>query len=243
MNIDKWLLDNNYNLIDQKIGDVNGDGISDIICLVSSSVKDSNIPLYDIRFAVFDGNNQNVYEIILPNNSSGYNPNLFVGSFTDRIRNDIFISIGTGDSGYFYYYLYSFINNQPKLIFDTKEFNNAFDYSVIYRDEYTVEVINQTLRRDFIIGIVNRDDGYLDNLYDSTGELIEPTKGEVLPLNNLYPINILNNGLYQFCATNKVIGLYETDTLGYIITLFYWGIDRYKIIDNAQYLSIAGTSI
>ncbi|WP_205831677.1 hypothetical protein [Bacillus sp. RO2] len=56
----------------------------------------------------------------------------------------ILITIPTGGSGgttnsYFYY----FVNNEPRLLFGSDSFNQAYQYEVKYKDNYKVEVVSK----------------------------------------------------------------------------------------------------
>lgn len=244
MNIIKEMIDNNFIILDKKIGDVNGDGIADTVYLVAKKADYPNSPfLSDIKVIIIDGNTSISNEIVFDNNT-GYNPTLFLGPFTNRKLDDIFVSINSGGSGGFgYYYLYSYVNNREKLLFDTNKFNNSFLYEVNYKDNYRVEVINKTLEKSFIIDISNKDKEYIANLYDEKGKLKRPTAGEVLYLNNLYPLDINGNGVYDLYALNRVIGLYGADTLGNIETYLLWESGSFKPFGNMQYLSISGSNL
>jgi len=244
VNIIKEILDNNFIILDKKMGDVNGDGIADTVYLVAKKADYPNSPfLTDIKVIIIDGNTSVSSEIALANNS-GYNPTLFLGPFTNRKLDDIFVSINSGGSGGFgYYYLYSYVNNRQKLLFDTSKFNNSFLYEINYKDNYRVEVINKTLEKFFIIDISNKDKEYLANIYDEKGKLIRPTAGEVLYLNNLYPFDINGDGVYDLYALNRVIGLYGADTLGNIETYLLWDSGSFKPFGNMQYLSVSGSNL
>ena len=99
------------------------------------------------------------------------------------------------------------------------------------------------LKKSFIIDISNKDMEYLDSLYDENGRIKKPTFGDVLYLNNLYPIDINNDGVYDLYALNRVIGLYGADTLGNIETYLLWESGSFKPFGNMQYLSITGQDI
>lgn len=221
-------------------GDVNGDGIPDNVSLIGNKTIDSPY-IQNITLAIQDGRTCRVNYVPLKSNA-GYNPTLFLGDFTGNGIKDIFISITSGGSGGItYYYIYSDVGNIPKLLFDYNVFNEIFQYQVIYKDYYKVNIINITQGIEYIIDISNKDQNYLNEIYNSDGTLKEPIEGWVNPLNGLYPIDFDTNGVYELLAYQRISGRYAADALGNIQTTLQWN-GRKFILAN-QYVAILGASI
>lgn len=122
--------------------------------------------------------------------NAGYYPRLFLGEFTGEGTANIMISIDSGGSGAtMYHYIYSFLNNTPKLLFDFNEYNEEYKYEVTFKDNYKVEVFSNIDDRKYIIDISNRGIDYLNEIYDENGRLKSPIIGFVNPLSGLYPID------------------------------------------------------
>jgi hypothetical protein len=114
-------------------GDVNGDRIPDNVYLTATKTPDSN-RVENITVVMQDVASGVSYRIPLKDNS-GYDPALFLGDFTGEGADDILISIATGGSGGIYiYYIYSFINNTARLLFDYEVFNKEYQYDVTFKD-------------------------------------------------------------------------------------------------------------
>lgn len=231
-------------VINKRKGDVTGDGIIDEVYLVGNKQFPPPSPfINNIRIIIRDGATGREHVIELKDNA-GYNPNIILGSFTNKNIDDIFVSIDSGGSGgYGFYYLYSFLDNKERVLFDTDKFNDDFKYEVKYKNNYKVEITNTTLRKLFIIDISNKSKEYLSDLYETDGKLKKPIDGDVLFLNNLYPVDITGDGIYDLFALNRVIGLYGADTLGNIETPLYWDEKAFTLIGNMQYISIPGQDI
>lgn len=228
----------NKTIIKEQIGDVTGDGVSDIVYLLGVKANDDSPFIKDIELAIRDGKTNEIYRITLKDNA-GYNPNIILESFATKMVKDIFVSIESGGSGGFgFYYVYSFYHNKEQLLFDVNNFNDTFKYIVTYQDNYNVKVTNTTLRKASIINISMRDKEYLGNLYDESGHLKKATEGEVLYLNTLYPVDINGDGIYDLYAINRIIGLYGADTLGYIVTPLYWDNESFKLLGDMQYVMV-----
>ena len=219
--------------------DVTGDGIPDNIYLVGNRPR-PEMPFYveDVGLRVVsDGR---VYEIDFPY-GNGYGPVLFVGDLTHDGISDILVNIfASGDGGFLTSYAYSFANEQPTLLADSKTFNDLQRGTVIYQDNYRVRI--ETLRppRVYTIDISDRGPDYLNEIYNSDGTLIRPTEGTLLGLITLHPVDFDVNGEYNLSTVQRAIGLSNLDTLGLLETYFAWrpAISRFQPF--AQYFSILG---
>jgi hypothetical protein len=225
---------------DYKQGDVNGDKIPDIIYLTGNKTPDSPF-VQDITLVIIDGKNDNVYKIPLETNA-GYNPTLFLGDFTGDDTLDILVSMDSGGSGGVqYHYVYSFLNNKPKILFNYNDFNRAYKYKVIYRDYYKVDIISITLNTIYAIDIKYKGQDYLSEIYYENGKLKKPIEGWVNPLSSLWPIDIERNGTYELYAVQRIAGRYNADALGYVETILQW--NGFKFIPFQQYVAIFGKEI
>lgn len=168
-----YLYQNNPIIVSSALGDVNGDGILDNVYL--TGVKTIGNPfIQKITLNIQDGKTGFVNSIPLKSDA-GYDPTLFLGDFTGDGIKDILISIASGGSGgIMYYYIYSDVRNIPKLLFDYNVFNEAYQYKVIYKDYYKVEVINLTEDIKYVIDISYKDQDYLNEIYDTEDRLKAP---------------------------------------------------------------------
>ncbi len=216
-------------LLDYKEGDVTGDGIPDKVYLIGNKEEPDAGFTTNIRLIVKLGDTGS-YITVFPENAAGYEASLFLGDFNKDNINDIFISIVTGGSGgQAFYYIYSFINAKSNLIFYYEDFNEAFDYEVIFKDYYKVEVINETLNQTFIIDLSDRDPEYLSEIYNENGTLKEPIEGFVIPLGSLFPIYRHEDDNYDLLAIQRVVGRYNADTIGYPHTYLTWEEDEFNV--------------
>lgn len=232
----------NYYRVDPSVvsfakGDVTGDKIPDNVYLTGTKTPDSPF-IQNITLVVQDGRS-GAYKTVDLSENAGYNPTLFLGDFTGNGVDDILIRIDSGGSGAFTYdYVYSFLNNNPQLIFDFNAYNEQFQYEVNFQDNYKVKVVSKINNLTYLIDISLRDPEYLSEIYDANGKLKSPIEGFVNPVSGLYPVDFDSNGVYELTAYQKIAGRYNADALGYFVNTLGWKNDRF-VLQN-QYVAISG---
>ncbi|MCM3733189.1 VCBS repeat-containing protein [Fictibacillus nanhaiensis] len=232
----------NYSRVNPSIvsvarGDVTGDKVSDNVYLTGTKTPESPF-IQNITLVVQDGRTGRTRNVQLSENA-GYNPTLFLGDFTGNGVDDILIRIDSGGSGAFTYdYVYSFVNNNPQLLFDINVYNEQFQYDVSYQDNYKVKVISKINHLTYLIDISLRDPEYLSEIYNANGKLKSPIEGFVNPLSGLYPVDFDSNKVYELLAYQKIAGRYNADALGYVLNTLGWKNDRF-ILQN-QNVAVGG---
>lgn len=218
-------------------GDVTGDKTADNVYLLGIKTPDSPF-VENITLLIQDGRTGSSQTISPPFNS-GYNPTVFLGDFTGNGVDDILISIATGGSGgIMYYYIYSFLHNTPQMLFDFDIYNKHFNYQVVYKNNYQVEVSSLLNQTNYLIDISQRDSDYLNEIYQKDGTLIQPIEGFVDPLSGLYPVDFDQDSVYELLAYQKISGRYHADSLGYVQNVLSWKENGFSL-DN-QFVAIYG---
>ncbi len=222
-------------------GDVNGDGITDYVFLTALKATDPSSPyLTEITLHVQDGQSHQVHTIPLnENGNSGYHPTVFLGDFTGNGIMDMLIRIDSGGSGAFTYdYVYSFINNQSRKLFDFEQYNQQNQYTVTYLDHYKVSVGSTATGQSFLIDISHRGADYLSEIYDENGRLKKPVQGMADGVSGFYPVDMERDGVYEIQAYQKISGLYHADAFGYVINTLKWDGQKFSIWQ--QWMAIYG---
>jgi len=174
--------------------------------------------------------------------NAGYAPTLFLGDFTGDGVDDILIGIASGGSGgTMYYYIYSYINNIPRLLFDFNFYNEQFKYDVTYKDNYRVEFISTFNKQKYVIDLSLKGSEYLNEIYDKDGKLKEPIEGFVNPISGLYPIDFDSNGVYELLAYQKIAGRYNADAIGYVQNSLKWSNGMFALYN--QNVAIFGSEM
>lgn len=225
---------NNFNgfiILDFERGDVNGDNIIDNVFLLGKKSKDlgGNF-ITDISLIVQDGRT-NKYTFISFKFNGGYNPKLYLGDFNKDKVLDALVSIDSGGSGrYIFSYIYSFLYNKPKEIFDFNNFNEKYFFNVIYKDYYRVNVENKDLNKEFTLDISSKGKDYLSNLYDNDGKLKEPVSGSAYGIVLNYPIDMEMKNMFELNCLIRIVGINNSDSLGYVQVILDW--DGTKMTDK-----------
>ncbi|KKB35767.1 hypothetical protein QY97_01565 [Bacillus thermotolerans] len=219
-------------------GDVNGDLIPDIVYVTGYRETDVSI-IQNMTLGIRDGATGVSVNIPLKKNM-GYDPILFLGDFTGDGINDILIVIPTGGSGgTTNSYVYSFVNNEPRLLFDSDGFNQAYQYDVTYKDNYKVEVFSKRDDTRYMIDLSLREPDYLNQIYDVDGKLKMPVSGWVDPISGLYPVDFAFDNMYDLIAYQQIAGTYHADSLGTIQSRLKW--NGFMFILDYQDLAIYGS--
>ncbi|QBD86934.1 VCBS repeat-containing protein [Clostridium tetani] len=218
-------------------GDVNGDRITDNVYL--TAMKASSSPFVENATLVIQDGRTGRFTNIQLNQNSGYSSRLFLGDFTGDGVNEILISIDSGDSSATTYdYIYSFVNNVPRLLFDFEEYNDEYKYNVNFKDNHKVEFISEKNDQRYIINISSREIDYLNKVYNKNEKLKKITKGFVNPLSGLYTVDFDSDGICEVLAYQKILGRSSVDTLGYVLNTLKWKKDKFYLAN--QNVSIFG---
>ncbi|BAU28064.1 hypothetical protein DFP93_101140 [Aneurinibacillus soli] len=226
-------------VLDTAIGDVNGDRVPDRVFLVGTKPYGASSPLVaDITIVVEDGRTKQHYRIPLKENQ-GYGPTLFLGDFTGDHVDDIMVNMSSGGSGGITYnYVYSFLGNQPRKLFDFEQFNRTHTGTVTYEDYYRVRVVTENPKNVYTLDINYKGADYLNEIYRPDGKLKAPLSGDINGLGGLYPVDFDYDGVYELMAFQRIIGRYNADGLGLVMNVQKWQGDRFTPFN--QWIAING---
>lgn len=233
---------NSYYVLDYAIGDVTGDSQADQVYLIGTKTSDSPLNS-NITLVIEDGMTRESNSISLPINV-GYQPSLFLGDMTGDGIHDILISIATGGSGgTYHYFIFSYVNRSAKLIFNSVDYNDQYQYTVNFQDGYKVKVTSLNNKRKYLIDLTYRDPSYLKEIYRKNGELRQPIEGWVDPISGLFPVDYASDHIYELLAYQQVAGRYHADSLGFIQNILKWDKVKERFVMDRQYLAIHGSDL
>jgi hypothetical protein len=214
-------LDNNNitltHIFTSNAADLNGDGIEEYFNLNGvSTINDSTMFVENISIDVYDGKTNTLKKIPVCKENSGYTPRLTVEDLNNDKIPELLVSIPSGGSGGMEAYsLISLKNNEIKYLLDESKFCSGFDYTVDFKDGYTVDVNVKDNNKSYTLDISDMKDIYNElKLYDSNGKLVEKTTGMNNPLSYLEVKDM--NGKKALVSYQRVIGTCNAETLGYV---------------------------
>ncbi len=210
----------NQEVLVRKFGDVTGDGVQDEVYLVGIPSSEGGF-IREITLMIRDGRTGRVTQVAMEQNA-GYMPTIFLCDFTGDDILDIKVTIQSGGSGGFnFVYIYSFANNQLRLLFDQDRYMAGKQFRAFYADGYVVVVEDEGLQLTFRIDVSTNPAA--EDLYDDNGRLIEPTEANVGPMITAIPIVLdEESGTCNLQVLTRVYGQFAADTLGYIQDYLEW---------------------
>lgn len=147
----------------------------------------------------------------------GYNPKVMLFDFNGA-GNDIYVTIDSGGSGGFqYFYIFEYKYCNLNLLMSDDLFNAQYNnYMGYYIDYFRAQVVD---REDvWRIDLSCKGSEYLSQIYYEDGKLIEPKDIYISGANYTYPQYTQYLDRYTLVVYQKITGLYQADTLGYMET-------------------------
>lgn len=227
--------------LDFSQGDVTGNGSIDNVYIGGSKTfGEASSYAENLQLIVREGLTQKRISVPL-DIGSGYNPSLFLGDFTGDDVKDILITVfGDGEGAYMYAYIYSMVDGEPKLLFDYKTFNEAYNGSATYKDYYKVEVEMAKPPKIYEIDISQQDEEYLASIYDENGDLDQPIVGNVSGLIALNPLDYDRDRVYELSAIQRISDTDKKETIGLIETFLEWQEATQTFEPVEQYAAVYG---
>jgi hypothetical protein len=147
----------------------------------------------------------------------GYDPKLNLLDFTGDGNDDIYVTVQTGGSGgYELFNIFTYENCILTKLFSSEEFNEMSQYTAMYIDGCKVAVMPNDASALYLLDISCRDESYLSQIYDEECNLLAPVEGSVSGANYSQSVKDADN--YNLQVYQRIIGLYNADSLGNVIT-------------------------
>ena len=147
-----------------------------------------------------------------PPQNNGYSPTIFAADFLGKGYDQIFYAASTGGSGGFGYYYVIDFSHGADIIFDYSAIENP--YSAAYADGFLLNVYRNNVLW-YSYDLLHHENAA--RLWDKGGKYIGNCQSEVSALNYVEPAFQYLSGTFRLNLWYKVIGMYQADTVGYIV--------------------------
>lgn len=202
-------------------GDMTGDGAPETVFLMGEQ-RDGTAYWQNVGLEIVDGNSKKTTYVPLALNE-GYEPQILLGSMTDRSRVDVLIAMDTGSSGAIgLYTVVGYIGGAYRTLFNSEQFAREMRYTVKYLDQYAVRAQSENTGMNYYIDLAGKDAAELEQIYREDGILRQLQEGFVDPVSLLYPADVNRDGLLELVAWQRISGLYHADGLGDFINTLAW---------------------
>ena len=215
-------------------GDVDGDGQEEKVLLLGNKFSNDTHYYTKLYLLVKDAKTDNIKGAIRPSIAGGYDASIRLADVTGNGVDDILIAAPTGGSGGIVdYRIIDFTDNKPREIF-TAEDNQGVQIGGNYLPDYKVRITFGDKGKEVIMSVPTDLGfyGYL-KIYDDEGNLLKDyyhPYGQYL--SGLLLLDTDGDGVAEVITTQRIVGLNNTDTLGYIravwrYTAAAWQLDNY----------------
>ena len=212
-------------LISEAIGDVDGDGVDEIIDLMGNPVVDKSSYMGDMYIIAKEAGAANPAKVkyfYRPKNLGGYNAYITLSDVTGNgFPNLIIAAPAGGSSGMTDYRILDFSDTKPAEIFkasDNKGVNMVGEYLPGFKAKLTFPLLDQ----DIVLDLDNQKEIYRNlNVYRADGELKESgLRPSIQNLSRLSTIDVNGDGMDELVTIQKVLGVINAEPLGSVRTVW-----------------------
>lgn len=212
-------------LISEAIGDIDGDGVDEVVDLMGNPVVDGSSFMGDMYLVAREVNAANPSKVkyyYRPRDLGGYNAYLILADVTGNGWPNIIIAAPSGGSGGMVSYrILDVQDGKMEEIFGPEE-NKGVSMVGTYLPDYQVKLSFPNLTQDIILDVSNEKEAYRNlNVYNGDGSLkdsgLRPT---IQNLSQLSALDVNGDGMDEVVTLQKVVGVTNSDPLGVVRTVW-----------------------
>ncbi len=212
-------------LISEAIGDIDGDGVDEVVDLMGNSVVDGSSFMGDMYLVAKEANAANPSKVkyyYRPRDLGGYNAYLTLADVTGNGWPNIIIAAPSGgSSGVVSYRILDVLDGKMEEIFGPEE-NKGVSMVGTYLPDYQVKLSFPNLTQDIILDVSNEKEAYRNlNVYNADGSLKESGLRPIIQnLSQLSALDVNGDGIDEVVTLQKVLGVTNSDSLGVVRTVW-----------------------
>lgn len=212
-------------LISEAIGDIDGDGVDEVVDLMGNPVVDGSSFMGDMYLVAREVNAANPSKVkyyYRPRDLGGYNAYLTLADVTGNGWPNIIIAAPSGGSGGMVSYrILDVQDGKMEEIFGPEE-NKGVSMVGTYLPDYQVKLSFPNLTQDITLDVSNEKEAYRNlNVYNGDGSLkdsgLRPT---IQNLSQLSALDVNGDGMDEVVTLQKVVGVTNSDPLGVVRTVW-----------------------
>lgn len=224
----------NQTILDMKFGNVISKNRKDKVVLMGSSLDKYKAFMEDINVKIYTDDEKEAIVKKVP--YSGYFFELFLGDFNGDNKDEIMVRGEFGGTGRFgIAAIYSYEDGKLIPIFTQDMFSEKYSFEAKYLEGYKVIVNSDDLSQNYIFDISKRPKTYLDIIYDEEGKIRKFEKPTVSNINDAFPIKFVFKENYYLFIRQRVIGVANADTIGYIESFVQLLGNEIKAVNTGSY--------
>lgn len=222
-------------ILDVKVGDVIKKFGQDKVVLVGSYLDENSSYVENVEIVINKSKGGEAITAKVP--YSGYNLELFLADFNGDEKDEIMLRGAYGGSGgYAIAAIYDYQDEKLIEVFNPDIFSEKYPFTPKYLEGYKVIVASDVLKETFTFDISNKPKIYLDLIYDEKGKVKEFEQPTVSAINNAFPIKFPFDKVYYLFIRQRVIGVSNADSIGYIESFVELKDNYIKILDSGAYV-------
>ena len=226
-------------IIDIKSGNIYGKGEEETIILKGYYLYEDSNYAERVTIAIKDENN-NIEEY--PIKVNGYNLKIFLGKFSSKCSDDIYIYGEAGQSvRYAIAIVYKYSKGNLVEVFNGEKFSKKYSCISRYLEKYRIEIICKLYERKYIMDIENSSNDYLKQIYDRDGKIKINEDPSVSYINKIDLIYNLDDELINLLVYQRIIGVNDINILGNINSVISLKNNEINILD--KYITSNGKNI
>ncbi|WP_158309063.1 hypothetical protein [Desulfosporosinus orientis] len=227
-------LEKNTYVYDSKKADLNSDGIEDDVVLYGVKEYEDSPFVGNIGIAVKNGQTREFSAASIGELNVGYEPQIYIGSFTKPLSQDILVSLATGGSGGVYQYsLLVYQDDQVKGIVTQKDLNQGLELETQCLPGYKLSVIDKSTNFRTTVDLGQGSVNYEEmGIYNKEGELLKNPMVLVDGYGVLKPEDEDNDGILELQGIQRISVGFHANTVAYAESTWKISNNKMKLISE-----------
>lgn len=224
----------NQAIIDVKVGNILGQYTNDKVILVGHYLYEDSPYVENVDIVINPEESGTPITTKIP--YTGYNLELFLGDFNGDQRDEIMVRGEYGGSGgYAIAAIYEYKDGHLVEIFNPDIFSEKYKFTAKYLESYKALVQSVTLKENYTFDISKIPEIYLNMIYDENGKAKGTYEPTISAINGAFPIKIVSEKNYYLFIRQRIVGVSNADTIGYIESFVNLFNNEIKVLQMGAY--------